>query len=309
MGRLSFEGRTALVTGAGRNLGRSYALLLAERGAKVVVNDLGVAVSDTDGRGEPPEVNPAHDVVAEIERLGGTAVADTASIADPDDADAIVGSAVANFGGLDILVNNAGVVRRSPIDEMRPELVDPVVSTHLVGTLNMIRAAWRIMRPAGYGRILNVSSGAAIGGLPTLSVYGAAKLAVVGLTRALSLEGRPHGITVNAIAPYASVRGTDFGPVKWTPRLADWLSPDQVAPLVAWLVHQECQLSGECFTVGGGYVGRLALAQNRGWRGRPLTPEKIRDEFAEIMGDDSQFVVSQPGEAGEIARIMQGFTP
>jgi hypothetical protein len=139
-----------------------------------------------------------------------------------------------------------------------------------------------------------------------MSVYSAVKLAVVGLTRAQSLEGAPLGIKVNVIAPYASVRGNDFGPVKWSPALAEWLSPEQVAPLAAFLVHEDCPVSGEWFTAGGGYVGRVALALNPGFKGRPLTPEKLRDRWTEVMGEADDFHVSPAGATSEIHAMMEG---
>jgi NAD(P)-dependent dehydrogenase (short-subunit alcohol dehydrogenase family) len=303
-----FDGQVAVVTGAGRNLGRAYALLLAERGAKVVVNDLGVAISDTDGSGEAPVVNPALGVVEEIRSAGGVAVASTDSITDPAGADAIVALAVDTFGTVDVVVNNAGVVRQAPIDEMGPDLVGPVVATHITGTVNMTRAAWRVMRARGYGRLVNVSSGAGLTGVANMAVYSMVKLGVVGFTRALALEGAPLGIKVNAIAPYASVRGNDFGPLKWSPALAEWLSPAQVAPVTAWLCHRDCPVSGECFAVGGGFAGRVALASAEGWRSRPLTPEKVRDTFEAILGDDEDFEVMPPGQAGDLfAKLVEGY--
>jgi hypothetical protein len=163
------------------------------------------------------------------------------------------------------------------------------------------------MRDRGYGRLVNVSSGAGLSGIPNMAVYSMVKLGVVGFTRALALEGAPLGIKVNAIAPYASVRGRDFGPVPWSPALADWLSPAQVAPLAVWLCHRDCPVSGECFTVGGGFVGRAALAFNHGWRSRPLTLEKVADGFPAIVGDDDDFTVTPPGATGEIRGIMEGF--
>jgi NAD(P)-dependent dehydrogenase (short-subunit alcohol dehydrogenase family) len=308
MSELRFDDRVAIVTGAGRNLGRAYALLLASRGARVVVNDLGVGISDTDGVADAPDVNPAFAVVDQIRTAGGEAVVSTDSIADPEGASRIVQTALDAWGTVDIVINNAGVVRQATVDEMEPHLTQAMLDTHIAGTMNVTRPAWRIMKQNGYGRILHVSSGAAIPGIPRMSVYSAVKLAVVGLTRAQSLEGGPLGIKVNVIAPYASVRGNDFGPVPWSPALADWLSPDQVAPLAAFLVHQDCPVSGEWFTVGGGYVGRVALALNAGFKGRPLTPEKLRDRWSDVMADDDGFRVSPAGATSEIHAMMEDFS-
>jgi hypothetical protein len=163
------------------------------------------------------------------------------------------------------------------------------------------------MKRQGRGRIVNVSSGAAIAGIPNMAVYSAVKLGVVGLTRAQALEGAPFGIKVNVVAPYASVRGNAFGPIPYSAALAEWLSPEQVAPLVAWLAHDDCPVSGELFTVGGGYVGRVALATNHGYKGRPLSPEKLRDHWAEVMGSDGDFHLAPPGSTGEVARMMEDF--
>jgi NAD(P)-dependent dehydrogenase (short-subunit alcohol dehydrogenase family) len=273
----------------------------------VVVNDLGVAISDIDGRGQAPAVNPALDVVEAIKAAGGDAVASTESISEPAGADAIIARALEAFGTVDIVINNAGVVRQSPIEAMTADLVAPVVSTHITGTINVTRAAWGVMKDRGYGRLVNVSSGAGLSGIANMAVYSMVKLGIVGFTRALAVEGGPLGIKVNVIAPYASVRGNDFGPVKWSPALADWLSPQQVAPLVAWLCHSDCPISGECFTAGGGFVGRMALAYNGGWRSRPLTLEKVRDGFAEIMGTDSEFAPAPAGTTADLRGMMEGF--
>jgi NAD(P)-dependent dehydrogenase (short-subunit alcohol dehydrogenase family) len=219
-----------------------------------------------------------------------------------------VQTAVDAWGTVDIVINNAGVVRQAPVEDMEPHLVQAMLDTHVAGTMNVTRPAWRVMKEKGFGRILHVSSGAAIPGIPQMSVYSAVKLAVVGLTRAQALEGAPFGIKVNVIAPYASVRGNDFGPIKWSPALADWLSPEQVAPLAAFLVADECPVSGEWFTVGGGYVGRVALSVNGGFTSRPLSPELLRDRWSDVMGEDADFHLTPPGATGEIRTMMQGFT-
>ena len=306
MGELRWDGRVAVITGAGRNLGREYALLLASRGAKVVVDDLGIAVSDTDGSGDAPPVNPAYAVVDEIRAAGGDAVASTASVTTQGGGEAIVGAALDAFGRIDVLINNAGVVRQAPIDEYTPELLDPVVASQIGGHFNVTRPAWRAMRSQGYGRILNLSSGAGLWGVAGMAGYSAAKMAIVGFTRALALEGAEHGIVVNAMAPNAKTRPGGFGPIPASPKLHDWLSLDVVAAVATWLVHEECTATGETFSVGGGYVGRVTVAVNEGWRGeRPLTPESVRDAWDVVMADGPWRAL--PAGSGDIARMLEGF--
>jgi NAD(P)-dependent dehydrogenase (short-subunit alcohol dehydrogenase family) len=282
---LRFDGQVAIVTGAGRNLGREYALLLAGRGAKVVVNDLGVGISDTDGVADAPPSNPADAVVAEIAGAGGEAVANHDTIASVDGGAAIVQTALESFGRVDVVVNNAGQVRMAPFEAFPDEHVDTVVDTQLRGVLNVSRPAWRAMTAAGTGgRFVNVASGAAFGGVPGGSVYGMAKLGVVGLTRAMAFEGRPVGVRANVITPYAKTRpGTGFGPIPWSEALADWLHPRLVAPLVGWLAHQSCAVTGECFSVGAGHVARVAIELTEGIVDRDATPETIAARADEIL--------------------------
>jgi NAD(P)-dependent dehydrogenase (short-subunit alcohol dehydrogenase family) len=307
MTQLRWDGRVAIVTGAGRNLGRAYARLLAARGARVLVNDLGVAISDTDGAGDTPSSDPAHDVVAEIEAEHGRgiAVASTDSVATPEGGEAIVAAATDAFGRVDVVVNNAGVVRQAPFEDYAPELADAVFASQLGGHFNVTRPAWRIMRAQGYGRVLNVSSGAGLWGVPKMGAYATAKMGVLGLTRTLAQEGRADGINVNVIAPSAKTREGGFGPIPPSPALNEWLSPELIAPLVAWLVHEDCDVSGECFSVGGGYVGRVVLAVTRGWRSRDLTPESVRDHFGDVMDEDGLAVM--PVGTGDMARMFEGF--
>lgn len=308
--QLRFDGRVAIVTGAGRNLGRAYARLLAARGARVVVNDIGVGISDTDGTTPAPEVNPGIAVVDEILAAGGEAVLNTDTIATPEGGRGIIATALDTWGTVDIVINNAGVVRQGTIDEMPDEFVQAMLQTHLGGAMNVTRPAWAVMKAKGFGRICNVSSGAGITGIANMAVYSAVKLGIVGLTRAQAIEGAAHGILVNVIAPFASVRGNDFGPVPWSPALAEWLHPDQVAPLAAFLVHDDCPVSGEYFTVGGGWVGRVQLASNEGWSQHPLTPEALRDDWSAVMGADPDFrLVPAGSNTWQTRRMMEGFTP
>ena len=304
MAELRFDDRVAVVTGAGRNLGRAYALLLASRGAKVVVNDIGVGISDTDGVADAPATNPALDVVDEIIAAGGEAVVDTHSITDT--AGGVVRTALEAFGRIDIVINNAGVVRQSPVPDLSDEFCRAMTDTHLLGTMNVTRAAWPYMAARRYGRIVNVSSGAGLIGFSNMTMYGAVKLGVVGLTRALSVEGRAAGITANVVAPQASVRGSDFGPMKWTPALAEWLSPEQISGLVAYLSHESCVTSGELFNVGGGLIARVVLAAAEGVHERPMTPEAVAEHWDEIMG---QPVIEAPAGRAIGRKMMQGYQP
>jgi NAD(P)-dependent dehydrogenase (short-subunit alcohol dehydrogenase family) len=304
---LRWDDRVAVVTGAGRNLGRTYALLLAARGAAVVVNDLGVAISDTDGTGEGPETSPALAVVAEIEAAGGRAVANTDSVASADGGAAIVRAALDTFGRVDVVINNAGVVRQAPFAEYTPALLNDELSSQIEGHFNVTRAAWPAMAAAGYGRVVNLSSGAGLWGVPGMTGYAAAKMGIVGFTRALALEGAEHGITVNVVAPCAKTRPGGFGPIPESPALHAWLSLDEVAPVVAWLAHEECPVNGECFSVGGGYVGRVTVAVNDGWRDRPLTLESVRDHWATVMTDGPWTPL--PAGRGDLDRMLDGFRP
>jgi len=308
MGALRWDGRVAVVTGAGRNLGRAYALLLASRGAKVVVNDLGVAISDTDGLGEPSAENPAFAVVDEIRAAGGEAVANTDSVATEAGGAAIIDAALDAFGRVDVVINNAGVVRSAPFADYDDALLWPVLESQIAGHFHVTRAAWPHMQRAGYGRVLNLSSGAGLWGVPEMTGYAAAKMAIVGLTRALAQEGALHGITVNVIAPCAKTRPGGFGPIPESPALFEWLSLDVVAPVAAWLVHADCDVTGECFTVGGGYVGRVAVAVNAGRRwDRPMTPESVRDGWPDVMADSDW--QGLPAGSGDLDRVLEGFTP
>jgi hypothetical protein len=304
MSELRFDGQVAVITGAGRNLGREYALLLASRGAKVVVNDIGVGISDTDGVADAPATNPALDVVAEIIAAGGDAVIDTNSITDPQAG--MVQTAIDAFGRIDIVINNAGVVRQAPVPELSDEFCRAMTDTHMLGTMNVTRAAWSHMAAQGYGRIVNVSSGAGLIGFPNMTMYGGVKLGVVGLSRALAVEGRSLGINVNVVAPQASVRGSDFGPMKWTPALAEWLSPEQISGLVAYLAHESCVTTGELFNVGGGLIARVVLAAAEGVTERPMSPEAVAAHWDEIM---SQPVREAPAGKAIGRKMMQGYQP
>jgi NAD(P)-dependent dehydrogenase (short-subunit alcohol dehydrogenase family) len=269
---LRFDGRTAIVTGAGGNpgLGRSYALLLASRGANVVVNDLGTG---PDGRGNVRA--RADEVVQEICDAGGSAVADMSSVADPEAAGRIVETGVEAFGGVDILVNNAGVSYLARFDEIADADIERLVGVHLLGTIWMCRAAWPRMQAAGYGRIVNITSSSMLGN-PLAAVYGAAKGGIFALTRSLALEGADHGITVNSLMPAAFTAAMDLSLED-----SDWKTqarartPDAVAPVAAFLAHETCALSGACLGMRDGRLYEAFVSETTGWLRDEPTLEEV----------------------------------
>ena len=306
---LRFDGKVVVVTGAGRNLGREYALLFAARGAQVLVNDLGVGISDTDGVAAAPTSPPADDVVAEIVAAGGTAVANRDTIATPEGGAAIVGAALDAFGTVDVVVNNAGQVRMAPFAELTEAQIDAVIDTQLRGALNVSRPAWAVMAERGGGRFVNVSSGAAFGGVPGGAVYGMAKMGVIGLTLAMASEGRDAGIVANVIAPYAKTRPeTGFGPFPASAELNEWLHPRLVAPLVGWLAHEACPVTGECFSVGGGHYARVSLEITHGLVDRDATIERIAAGMSEIL-DSPRAPVGGAQGSSAMRRMFDGFRP
>jgi NAD(P)-dependent dehydrogenase (short-subunit alcohol dehydrogenase family) len=293
MADVGFEGRVAIITGAGGGLGREHALLLASRGAQVVVNDLGGSV---DGSGA--SVGPAEKVAAEIEAAGGVAVPDTNSVATPEGGEALVKTALDAFGRVDILINNAGILRDKSFVNMEAELWDSVLAVHLRGAWCVTRPAWRHMRDQGYGRVVNTSSAAGIFGNFGQTNYGAAKMGLVGFTRVLAQEGAKYNIKANAIAPVARTRMTEeiLGP------MADKLDPKLVAPVVAWLVSEECPVTGEVYSVGGGRVARVFVGVTPGYFNRELTVEDVRDHFDQIRSEEGYVVPNNANE--ELAQII-----
>lgn len=305
---MRFDGRVVVVTGAGRNLGREYALAFADRGASVVVNDLGVGISDSDGKADAPATNPADDVVREILAVGGVAIANHDSIATADGGRSIVKAALDAFGRVDVVVNNAGQVRMAPFEDFPEESIDALIDTQLRGTLNVSRPAWRWMKDNGGGRIVNVSSGAAFGGVPNGSVYAMAKMGVIGLTRGMASEGAPHGIHVNVVVPYAKTRpGTPFGPIPWSERLGEWLDPRLVAPLVVCLAHRDCELNGETISVGAGWAGGVHMELSEGFTDRDATPETLAANMDQVMSADRSSLTATSSRA--VRLLMAGFRP
>ena len=282
MADLGYDGKVAIITGAGGGLGREHALLLASRGAQIVVNDLGGSVSGEGGGSE----GPAHTTAKEIEDLGGIAVADTNSVSTPEGGEAIVQTAIDAFGRVDIVINNAGILRDKTFHNMTPEFLDPVLDVHLRGAFFVTKPAWIKMREQGYGRIVNTSSNSGILGNFGQSNYGAAKMGLVGFTRVLAAEGAKYNIKVNALAPVARTRMTEelLGP------LADKLDPKLVSPIVAWLVHEDCPVTGEIYSAAGGRIARFFIGLTEGYYNPNLTLEDVRDNFDTIRNEEGYTV-------------------
>jgi NAD(P)-dependent dehydrogenase (short-subunit alcohol dehydrogenase family) len=278
MSDLDFDGRTALITGAGGGLGREYALLLASRGARVAVNDLGGATADS-----------AQRVVDEIRASGGTAIANGDSVSDPAGARAMVDAAVEAFGQLDIVINNAGILRDKAFHNMTEPEIDVVIDVHLRGSFYVSLHAWQHMRGNRYGRIINTTSNSGLIGNFGQSNYGAAKMGVVGLTRVLAAEGRSRGIHVNAVAPAATTQMTESF---LTPEAAAALNPARVAPVVAWLAHSSCETTGEIISAGGGRLARYFIGLTAGYGSRDLTVEEVREHWDEAR-DIGDFTVPE----------------
>jgi NAD(P)-dependent dehydrogenase (short-subunit alcohol dehydrogenase family) len=271
MGDLRYDGRVAVVTGAGAGLGRCHALLLGARGASVVVNDV--------------NADRAQETADEIVAAGGAAEVDTNSVSTSKGGAAIVDTAVSAFGKLDVVVNNAGFIRDRAFHNLSDEELDAVLDVHVRGAFNVTRPAWRLMRDAGYGRVLSTASAAGLWGNFGQANYSTAKAGLMGLTQTLAIEGAKYGINANVIAPVARTAMTEGLLGKLT-EIAD---PALVSPAVAWLCHETCDATGHVYSVGGGRIARIVTAITPGYASRdePLTPEAIRDHWELISAPNS----------------------
>src|SRR5678816_2988401 len=286
---LRFDGRVAIVTGAGGGLGRSHALLLASRGAKVVVNDLGGSFT-----GEGKSASAADRVVAEIKEQGGEAIANHDSV---EDGDKIVKTAIDAYGRLDILINNAGILRDVSFQKMTQADWDLVYKVHVLGTFRVTHAAWPHMRDAGYGRIISTASAAGIYGNFGQANYSMAKLGLHGFTQTLALEGKKRNILVNSIAPTAGSRMTE---TVMPPALVEALKPELVSPLVARLVHESNEDTGGLYEVGGGFYARLRWERSTGKTfrlGRSVSVEDVDAAWKDITQFDKTTHPQVIGEA------------
>jgi NAD(P)-dependent dehydrogenase (short-subunit alcohol dehydrogenase family) len=291
MGAIRFDGRVAIVTGAGGGLGRGYALDLASRGAAVVVNDLG---GTFDGKGSSHSM--ADNVVAEIRQAGGKAVASYDSVATAAGGEAIVAKAIESFGKVDILINNAGTLRNAPVDELPDSTLDEMLNVHLKGAFYVTRPAFRVMKKQKYGRILFASSAAGMFGNASQAAYGAAKAGLVGLMNVLSQEGQAHNVFCNALLPTAESRmGAAMPPEQLQdfmalyqssgPLLGHTSTPPFVTPMVTYLVSEACQSTHGIYSASLGRYARVFVAASDGWvgpRDQPPSAEHIADHFAEI---------------------------
>ncbi|MGB9358511.1 MAG: SDR family NAD(P)-dependent oxidoreductase [Acidimicrobiia bacterium] len=283
---IDFQDRVAVITGAGGGLGREYALLLASRGALVVVNDLGGSV-----HGDGADTSAADAVVAEIRSMGGTAIAEHSSVADPDGGAAIIESAVDEFGRVDILISNAGILRDRTLANMAVEDLRSVLSVHLEGAFYVAMPAFRVMKEQHYGRIVFASSGSGLFGNFGQTNYAAAKAGLVGFMNALKLEGAKYSILVNTVAPIAHTRMTE----EILGDQADQFDAASVAPAVAYLASDAHEHTGEVWSVGGGSVSRVFTALCEGYfkhpdREGPMTVEDVAENVADVRIEDGYIV-------------------
>ncbi len=299
MSEIRFDERVAVITGAGGGLGKTYALELGRRGAKVVVNDLGGA---TDGTGGSSSM--ADETVKEIIEAGGTAVANYDSVATPEGGEAIIQTAIDNFGKADVVINNAGILRDKTFAKLEPQDLEAVVDVHLKGAFFVSQPAFRVMKENGYGRFLFTASAAGIFGNFGQSNYGAAKMGLVGLSNVLSLEGAKYNIKSNVIAPIANTRLTKdlLGP------MAEKLEPEYVTPLSVFLVSEANDHTHEVYSVGGGRFARIFVGLTQGWTTQDVPAVEDVAAHMEAVRNEAGYIV--PGSIADemklLAQALQG---
>jgi NAD(P)-dependent dehydrogenase (short-subunit alcohol dehydrogenase family) len=285
MPELRFDDRVAVITGAGRGLGRVYALLLAQRGAKVVVNDIGAGMT-----GEGLDAGPAEEVVQAIKGAGGEAVACTDSVATPQGGKAIVQAALDHYGRVDVVIHNAGNVRRGAMDEISQEDFDAVLDVHLRGGFHVVRPAFPHMKQAGYGRVVLASSVVGLYGNNRTPNYTVSKMGLIGLSNIVALEGAGVGIKSNCILPGALTRMADgaqnLDPSSFPPTM----QPEMVAPVVAYLSHESCAITGELLSSIGGRVSRAYIAETPGVYRDTWTIEDVAANLDGIRNTDHPLI-------------------
>jgi NAD(P)-dependent dehydrogenase (short-subunit alcohol dehydrogenase family) len=277
---IDFAGQVAIVTGAGRGLGRLYALDLARRGASVVVNDLGSSM-DGDGR----DTSVADAVVREIETAGGSAVASHDSVATAEGAGAIVAAATESFGGVDALVSNAGIFQTCPFDELSADDWDRMLRVHLDGAFHVSQAAYRLMKAQQGGRFVFIASSAGLFGQPNSGHYAAAKAGILGLANVVAIEGAEHGIRANTVLPFGESRmatetiGDDVDAVRG---FLDAIGPELVVPIVVYLASRSCTLTHEVFSACAGRFARVFVGLAEGWVAERGTSPAVEDIAAHL---------------------------
>jgi NAD(P)-dependent dehydrogenase (short-subunit alcohol dehydrogenase family) len=299
MSIVNFENRTVIVTGAGNGLGKAYALELGSRGAKVVVNDLGGSV---DGSGSAS--SPADDVVNEIIKNGGEAIANYDSVATKEGGESIVQSALDNFGTVDAVINNAGILRDKSFANMSEDELSLILDVHLKGTFFVSQPAFKVMKENNYGRIVNVASPSGLFGNFGQSNYGAAKMGIVGLTNVLSIEGAKYNIKVNVIAPTAYTRMTEALLPEDVGKL---FSAELVTPMVVYLASEACEPTHEIFGVAAGRFARIGIITHNGYVNTSATAEDISENIEEIRTiKDGTYPLSNEDELMIIQKAIQG---
>ena len=297
MSELRFDNRVAVITGAGRGLGRAYALLLASRGAKVVVNDPGAGI-----KGEALDAHPADQVVREIEAAGGDAVACTESVATPEGGKAIIDAALDRYGRIDVLIHNAGIVRGALLKEMTQDEFDSVLDVHLHGAFHVARPAFQRMCAAGYGRIVLTSSINGLYGNNRQANYSTAKAGLIGLSNVIAIEGAAEGVKSNIIIPAAVTRMADGLDTSAYPPM----EPELVAPAVAWLAHESCSITGEMLIALAGRIARAFAAETRGVYRSAWTVEQVAEQIDAIRSTDDPLIFA-PAPTGHIDHLRYSF--
>ncbi|AYO79413.1 SDR family NAD(P)-dependent oxidoreductase [Sphingobium yanoikuyae] len=294
---LRFDDRVALITGAGRGLGRAYALLLAARGAKVVVNDPGVSM-----QGEGTDAGPAQSVVDEIRAAGGQAIASTDSVATPEGGQAMIDLARDHFGSIDILIHNAGIVRRGGLAELSYADFETVLDVHLRGAFHVVRAAFPHMCAANYGRIVLTGSINGLYGNAGVVNYSVAKAGMIGLSNVAAIEGAAHGVKSNIILPGAVTRMAEGLDTSAYPPM----DPELVAPAVGYLAHQDCAVSGEMLIAMAGRVARACTMETVGVFQPDWTIEQIADRL-EAIRDTQNALLFPPVPTGHLDHLRYSF--
>lgn len=297
MPELRFDNRVTVITGGGRGLGRAYALLLAARGAKIVVNDPGVSMS-----GDTTDEGPADALVNEIRAAGGEAVASLDSVATPEGAQAIVKTALDAFGRVDMLIHSAGNVRRGTLSEISYDDFESVLAVHLKGAFHMVRECFPLMAAQGYGRIVLTGSINGLYGKANNANYALCKAGFMGLSNTAAIEGKDVGVKSNVIIPAAVTRMSEgIDTSKFPP-----MEPEMVAPAVAYLCHEDCAISGEMIVAMGGRIARAFIAESPGVYHPSWTVEQVAGEIDAIRAAPEPLVFP-PSPQGELDHLLYGF--